>query len=163
MGVAFCEKNIKNGFRKCVIFPLDPAQYPTHRFSLPAMRKYKQWSENGRPELTREEIDQAVPEPKSPGKRVNNADVPENKSVVLSNTSAIDSAGDMYNGRKGKFLTYFVTDDNPRDIERIDRYNQPINSTPTSISSESFQDHCLEKLNNVEPSSSNTPKKTKGS
>ena len=30
-GAAFCEKNIKNGFRKCGIFPLDPAQYPTHR------------------------------------------------------------------------------------------------------------------------------------
>ena len=57
------------------------------------MRKYKEWSENGKPELTREEIDQAVSEPKSPGKRVNNTDVPENKSVVLSDISAIDSAG----------------------------------------------------------------------
>ena len=123
------------------------------------MRKYKEWSQNGKPELTREEIDQAVSEPKSPGKRVNNTDVPENKSVVLSDTSAIDSAGVMYNGRKGKFLTYFVPDDNPRDIERIDQYNQPINSTPTSTSSKSFQDLCFEKLDNVKPSSSNTQKK----
>ena len=148
-GTAFCKKNIKNAFRKCDIFPLDPAQYPTHRFSLPAMQKHIKWFENGRPKLTRQEIDKAVSEPKSPGKSVNITDLPENKSVVLSDSSEINSAGVMYNGRKGKFLTYFVLDDNPRDTERIDQYNQSINSTPTSIISKTFQDLCSEKLKNV--------------
>ena len=138
-------------------FSFRPSSVSNPSFSLPAMRKYKEWSQNGKPELTREEIDQAVSEPKSPGKRVNNTYVPENKSVVLPDTSAIHSAGAMHNGRKEKFLTYFVPDDNPRDIERIDQYNHPINSTLTSISSKSFQDLCLEKLN-VKPSSSNTKK-----
>ena len=78
---------------------LDLAQYPTHRFSLPAMQKYKELFENARPKLTRQKIDKAVSEPRTPGKSVNNTDLPEKKSVVLSDSSAISSAGVMYKGR----------------------------------------------------------------
>ena len=63
----------------------------------------------------------------------------------------------MYNGRKEKFLTYFVLDGNPQDIEHIDQYNQPINRQASA--QKSFQDLCLEKLDNVKPSSPNTLKK----
>ena len=46
MGDCIVKKNIKNSFRKCDIFPLDPAQYPIRRFSLTAMQKYKEWPRN---------------------------------------------------------------------------------------------------------------------
>ena len=42
MGDRIMKKNIKNNFRKCDIFPLDPVQYPILRFSLTAMQKYKE-------------------------------------------------------------------------------------------------------------------------
>ena len=91
---------------------MDLPQYATHCFSLATMRKYKEYSENGRPEVAREELDKTVSGSKYSGRSLNNTGLPENKSFGLFGTSTIDSYRVMYNGSNEMFLRYFIQEHN---------------------------------------------------
>ena len=63
-GKAFSEKNIKNGFKSCGIYPCDRTKYPEHRFAINLKQRYDKWVEEGKPNLTAQEIDEMVNETK---------------------------------------------------------------------------------------------------
>ena len=91
---------------------MDLPQYATHCFSLATMRKYKEYSEHGRPEVASEELDKTVSGSKCSGRSLNNTGLPENKSFGLFDTSTIDSYRVMYNGSNEMFLRYFIQEHN---------------------------------------------------
>ena len=59
---SFSEVNIKNGFRKCGILPCDQDMYPKKRFNVKLLQRYDAWVENGKPEITADELDSIITE-----------------------------------------------------------------------------------------------------
>ena len=53
---AFGEEKIKNGFRKCGIYPFSRDQYPKHRFHPKILAKYEEWVQAGKPAYSAEEF-----------------------------------------------------------------------------------------------------------
>ena len=59
---SFSEKNIKNVFRKCGILPCDRNMCPKKRFNVKPLQCYDAWVENGKPEITADELDSIITE-----------------------------------------------------------------------------------------------------
>ena len=59
---SFSETNIKNGFRKCGMLPCDRNIYPKKRFNVKLLQHYDAWVENGKPEITADELDSIITE-----------------------------------------------------------------------------------------------------
>lgn len=55
---AFSQENITNGFQKCGIIPFDPSAYPQHRFDTNLLNRYNVWVDEGKPDLTADELDE---------------------------------------------------------------------------------------------------------
>ena len=152
---AFSAENIKNGFRRCGIFPVDSTQYPEHRFSINLKIRYDKWVEEGKPDISAEEIDKLVVESQE-GKE--EAEILEEDSSFddsLSsnriNTPATDTTESVtINGKKGKILSFFVSDEKPTEMQRVTQ------GSSTSFSLASFKKLALKKIDSLQ-----TPKSTK--
>ena len=59
---SFSKENIQNGFRKCGIVPCDREKYPTRRLSSNLLDRYKTWVENGKPEMSADDLDKIINE-----------------------------------------------------------------------------------------------------
>ena len=103
---SFTESNIINGFNKCGIVPCDRHAYPRKRFHPNLLNRYETWVANGREDLTAEKLDEMFN-----AERSDENNVSGNTSIY--NESLNDSSIGLYDGQKGKFLTYFVPDNNP--------------------------------------------------
>ena len=57
---AFSKENIVNGFRSCCIHPCDSNQYPVNRFNVNLKARYDKWVEEGKPDISAEEIDEML-------------------------------------------------------------------------------------------------------
>jgi len=132
-GVALKEENIKSGFNKCGIFPVNRAAYPDHRFNSNLKRRYDTWLANGKPELTAAELDDMEDEIEPRG---------ENKSAENSDSEEME-----YNGRKGKVISYFIPDDEPNNLIQIKSNHQKA----TASSTPNFKSTVLKSLENLSP------------
>ena len=59
---SFSKENIQNGFRKCDIVPCDCKLYPFRRSSSTLLNRYKAWVENGKPEMSADDLDKITNE-----------------------------------------------------------------------------------------------------
>ena len=162
-GVACSIKNIQSGFRKCGIYPVDRSQYPQHRFSVTSLRKYNEWVADGKRELSPEELQLLDAENTDTTlSKPDKDDSATSISLEEHNISANDKHVE-YKGRTGTIISYFVPDDNPGEIMRMSssgsssRQSTLSTSTPTrSDAQKSFQELCLERLDQKAESSSQT-------
>ena len=137
-------ENIKNGFRRCGIFPVDSTQYPEHWFSINLKIRYDKWVEEGKPDISAEEIDKLVVESQ---KGEEEAEILEEDSSFdnsLSssriNTPTTDTTESVtINGKKGKILSFFVSDEKPIEMQRVSQ------GSSTSFSLASFKKNGLKK------------------
>ena len=114
-GKAFSVDNITNGFARCGIVPLDRNAYPTYRFNANLKHRYDLWVQSGKPELSASELDEIL------DRKLD--DVTELSTQNLVNMSS-------YQGRAGRFVTYFISDDEPDNLIRL-----PSSAVDTSCSS----------------------------
>ena len=111
---AFAVENIKNGEH----------QYPEHRFSINLKIRYDKWVEEGKPDISAAETDKLVVESQ---KGEEEAEILEEDSSFddsLSsnriNTPATDTTESVtINGKKGKILSFFVSDEKPTEMQRV--------------------------------------------
>ena len=72
------EDNIRYGFRGCGIFPPDRTKYPVKRFNVNLKARYDKWLEEGKPNISAEEIDTMLNEART-------QDTSEEKAVTTTN------------------------------------------------------------------------------
>ena len=104
---SFTKSNIINGFNKCGIVPCDQHAYPQERFHPNLLNRYETWVANSREDLTAEELDEMFNV-----KRSDENNISGNTSI--NNESLNDCSIGFYDGQRGKFLTYFIPDNNPK-------------------------------------------------
>ena len=59
---SFSKENIQNGFHKCGLIPCDRQKYPIRRLSSNLLNRYKKWVENGKPEMSADDLDKITNE-----------------------------------------------------------------------------------------------------
>ena len=157
------EKNIVKGFQKCGIYPLDREAYPKFRFSPMLLNRYNTWVQEGKKELTAEELDNIF----------NGKAEKENATKNLESHIEEQHREDViYQGRQGKFVTYFIPDDDPHEMINVSSKSSssvaesPVfagasssvlvdSSTPKSNQDVSrnphkFKELCLQKLDKIQ-------------
>ena len=81
--VAFSEKNLKRGFQKCGIIPVNRDAYPQHRYNANLLNRYNTWVDSGKPELTAEELDEIfVEETQKPSNKTSGLNETSNETIV---------------------------------------------------------------------------------
>ena len=101
------ESNIRNGYRACGIFPVDREAYPKQRFSPKLLERYETWLKEGRPDLTADELDQMY-------NAYEEATVNDVQSTIVADDGSV-----MYEGMKGKFVMYFIPENEPSKMIKI--------------------------------------------
>ena len=147
---AFSKENVINGFKGCGICPVDRKQYPVNRFNVNLKARYDKWIEEGKPDISAEEIDQML----STAKKNEAEDSQKEDQLSVPSTSSPSTV--TIDGKKGKIVSYFVLDDDPSEMTRINNPSPYQNVTPTS--SMSFKDIALKKIDDLQ-----TPKTSKPS
>ena len=124
-GASFSKENVAAGFRKCGIYPCDREKYPATRFSQPVLDKYNKWVADGRKTMSVEEmndIEKVIEEEEVEG------DKEESEEEIFE-----------HEGVKGRFVSYFVPNDRPNDMVRLDK-------TPPAVTTQNFKTLCLQRL-----------------
>ena len=145
---AFTPENIKQGFRKCGISPPNRKMYPEHRFHQNLLKRYNTWVDNGKPDLAASELDSMEQEAFGTQSK-NSKDGFTTYSSVSSPNESGSTTPISYQGRTGKIIQYFVPDDEPGNLIRIEssEINTPTTSTPSS--NENFQSLVLKRLDKI--------------
>lgn len=155
---AFSETNVKNGFRTCGIHPVDRTKYPTNRFSVTLKNQYGKWVEQGKPKLSAEELDKMIDETRE--KEMES--VYEEEPTASTSSSNDNQQPITIDGKNGKVVMYFVPDENPTAIERIDSSLQI--PSPSTSSPVNFKEVALKKLDELQsrkPTNGKEPAKRK--
>ena len=131
---SFIKSNIINRFNKCGIVPHDRHAYPRKRFHPNLLNRYETRVTNGREDLTAEELDEMFNVEKSDESNASG-------NTSINNESLNDSLIGLYNDQKGKFLTYFIADNNPETRVLVSNANVVFsNSTEIITSTASAQE-----------------------
>ena len=59
---SFSKENIQTGFRKCGIVTCNREMHPVRRLSSALLKRYKTWVENGKPEMSADDLDKITNE-----------------------------------------------------------------------------------------------------
>ena len=129
-GKALSEENIKSGFRRTGVFPVDLDQYPQHRLNVNLKVRYDKWVEEGRPEITAEEIDEMT---RLDRELPDEAEPVEEDDATLATPIASPAS---INGQKGKIISFFVPDESPAEMQRVP---SALSSTPKQSFKETMQ------------------------
>ena len=145
---AFTPENIKQGFRKCGISPPNRKMYPEYRFHQNLLKRYNTWVDNGKPDLAASELDSM--EQQAFGTQSKNS---KDGFTTYSSVSSPNESGSTtpisYQGRTGKIIQYFVPDDEPGNLIRIESSEINIPTTSTPSSNENFQSLVLKRLDKI--------------
>ena len=153
---AFGEEKIKNGFRKCGIYPFSRDQYPKHRFHPKILAKYEEWVQAGKPAYSAEEFAEMFRENHERNALEVTEDVDEvNISASTDVTKTVDETI-FFEGRHGKVVRYFIPDDDPE--ARILMPSLP--AKPTVLTPQATQRICSTPQQDDQPSSSKTSANT---
>ena len=145
---AFSTANIMNGFRGCGIYPTNPEEYPTYRFHPHLKNRYDLWVKEGKPVLSAEELDAMLTVAKEDEEKEKEA-VNENESTPNTPVSTT-----TVEGKKGKIITFFVPDDDPAGMARIDT---PSPSNTPDASKKSFKEMALKISKTIHQNHQNPP------
>lgn len=148
--MAFSTKNIENGFIGCGIYPCDREKYPKSRFHPHLLQRYEKWIEEGKPEISAAEIDDMISIARQEDK-----DADEECNLAAPGPSTPTSDSLTVDGKKGKVISFFVPEDDPASITRIDT---PTLTTPES-SKRTFQQMALKTIEDLHNSSNSSSKK----
>ena len=147
------EDNIKNGFRGCGIFPPDRTKYPVKRFNVNLKARYDKWLEEGKPNISAEEIDTMLNEARTQDTSVEKAVTTTNQDQGIPSTSKPKEA--VINDQKGKIISFFVPDDNPSQMIPVPEQIS-LNVTPSSSCS-SFKEVALKKIDELQTPEASKP------
>ena len=104
--------------------------------------RYDKWLEEGKPNISAEEIDTMLNEARTQDTSVEKAVTTTNQDQGIPSTSKSKEA--VINDQKGKIIYFFVTDDNPLQMIPVTPEQISLNVTPSSPCS-SFKEVALKK------------------
>ena len=157
---AFSKSNIVNGFVTCGIHPVDRSRYPKNRFNVNLKARYDKWVEAGKLDISAEEIDEMLSEVRSGDTqdgKTEDSKTEENKENTAPSSAGPSTSATkevVVDGKKGKIISFFVPDDNPSEMSRIETPTTTPNTTPNS--SKGFKEVALKMIDDLD-----TPKSAK--